>query len=93
MSSVLPSLQALHLHTYKYYMHIYIYTEYREYSVACFCLLSVKVNKDFGSIFSTLLPGTKAKLQPPEGMDVLDGLEVTKEALLHMDFMYNRRDL
>ncbi|XP_059091946.1 structural maintenance of chromosomes protein 2-like [Tigriopus californicus] len=35
-----------------------------------------KVNKDFGSIFSSLLPGTKAKLQPPEGMDVLDGLEV-----------------
>ncbi len=35
-----------------------------------------KVNKDFGSIFSTLLPGTKAKLQPPDGQDVLDGLEV-----------------
>ncbi len=35
-----------------------------------------KVNKDFGSIFSTLLPGTQAKLQPPDGMDVLDGLEV-----------------
>merc|ERR1712029_736116 len=36
----------------------------------------LKVNKDFGSIFSTLLPGTMAKLQPPEGRDVLDGLEV-----------------
>ena len=35
-----------------------------------------KVNKDFGSIFSTLLPGSKARLQPPEGLDVLDGLEV-----------------
>jgi len=35
-----------------------------------------KVNKDFGSIFAMLLPGTKAKLQPPEGKDVLDGLEV-----------------
>merc|ERR1719361_1530564 len=35
-----------------------------------------KVNKDFGSIFSMLLPGTMAKLQPPEGKDVLDGLEV-----------------
>ncbi|KAG0712441.1 Structural maintenance of chromosomes protein 2 [Chionoecetes opilio] len=34
-----------------------------------------QVNKDFGSIFSTLLPGTQAKLQPPEGQDVLDGLE------------------
>jgi len=36
-----------------------------------------KVNKDFGSIFSTLLPGTQAKLQPPEGMDIIEaGLEV-----------------
>jgi len=35
-----------------------------------------RVNKDFGSIFSTLLPGTSAKLEPPEGMTVLDGLEV-----------------
>ena len=36
-----------------------------------------KVNKDFGSIFSTLLPGTQAKLQPPDGMDIIEGgLEV-----------------
>jgi len=35
-----------------------------------------KVNKDFGSIFSTLLPGTSAKLEPPEGKTVLDGLEM-----------------
>lgn len=35
-----------------------------------------KVNKDFGSIFSTLLPGTNAKLEPPEGKSVLDGLEM-----------------
>ncbi|XP_059166173.1 structural maintenance of chromosomes protein 2-like [Physella acuta] len=35
-----------------------------------------QVNKDFGSIFSTLLPGTQAKLCPPEGQTVLDGLEV-----------------
>lgn len=35
-----------------------------------------QVNKDFGSIFSTLLPGTSAKLTPPEGMSILDGLEV-----------------
>eukprot|EP00092_Neocalanus_flemingeri_P004304 GFUD01004627.1.p1 GENE.GFUD01004627.1~~GFUD01004627.1.p1 ORF type:complete len:1179 (+),score=495.15 GFUD01004627.1:105-3641(+) len=35
-----------------------------------------QVNKDFGSIFSSLLPGTHAKLEPPEGQDVLDGLEV-----------------
>ncbi len=32
--------------------------------------------QDFGSIFSTLLPGTNAKLLPPEGLEILDGLEV-----------------
>lgn len=35
-----------------------------------------QVNEDFGSIFSTLLPGAKAKLMPPPGQTVLDGLEV-----------------
>ena len=36
-----------------------------------------KVNRDFGSIFSSLLPGAHAKLEPPEGAtSVLDGLEV-----------------
>ena len=36
-----------------------------------------KVNRDFGSIFSSLLPGAHAKLEPPEGaQSVLDGLEV-----------------
>ncbi|KAL3940261.1 MAG: hypothetical protein SGARI_001047, partial [Bacillariaceae sp.] len=35
-----------------------------------------KVNKDFGSIFSTLLPGASAKLEPPEGMAAWEGLEV-----------------
>ena len=35
-----------------------------------------RVNRDFGSIFSMLLPGTTAKLEPPEGGSVLDGLEV-----------------
>ena len=40
-------------------------------------MFSFKVNKDFGSIFSTLLPGTQAKLRPPDGMDVIEGgLEV-----------------
>ncbi|XP_048126588.1 LOW QUALITY PROTEIN: structural maintenance of chromosomes protein 2-like [Alosa alosa] len=34
-----------------------------------------KVNKDFGSIFSMLLPGSDARLAPPEGCGVLDGLE------------------
>mmetsp|Transcript_14152 Transcript_14152/g.13681 ORF Transcript_14152/g.13681 Transcript_14152/m.13681 type:complete len:1212 (-) Transcript_14152:154-3789(-) len=36
----------------------------------------VKVNRDFGSIFTMLLPGTHAKLEPPEGGGVADGLEV-----------------
>ncbi len=36
----------------------------------------VKVNRDFGSIFSTLLPGAAAKLEPPEGMHAWEGLEV-----------------
>jgi structural maintenance of chromosome 2 len=43
------------------------------------CILLTKKNfgcRDFGSIFSTLLPGTMAKLEPPEGCDFLDGLEV-----------------
>jgi structural maintenance of chromosome 2 len=38
-----------------------------------------KVNRDFGSIFSTLLPGTSAKLAPANDAEVLDcgeGLEV-----------------
>jgi hypothetical protein len=36
----------------------------------------MKVNRDFGSIFSTMLPGTKAKIEPPAGQSVLDGLEM-----------------
>jgi len=36
----------------------------------------LKVNKDFDSIFSTLLPHTNAKLEPPEGMDPTEGLEI-----------------
>ncbi|KAG7238364.1 hypothetical protein INR49_030961 [Caranx melampygus] len=34
-----------------------------------------KVNKDLGSIFSTLLPGATAKLAPPRGCGILEGLE------------------
>ena len=34
-----------------------------------------EVDSNFGSIFSTLLPGTQAKLRPPDG-DFLKGLEV-----------------
>ena len=35
-----------------------------------------KVDADLGSIFSTLLPGTMAKLEPVEGTSFMDGLEV-----------------
>ena len=35
-----------------------------------------KVNKDFGAIFSTLLAGSNAKLDPPENKTALDGLEM-----------------
>jgi structural maintenance of chromosome 2 len=35
-----------------------------------------KVNRDFGSVFSTLLPGASAKLEPPDGMEAWEGLEV-----------------
>uniref|UniRef100_H2YJF9 Structural maintenance of chromosomes protein n=1 Tax=Ciona savignyi TaxID=51511 RepID=H2YJF9_CIOSA len=35
----------------------------------------VQVNKNFGEIFSTLLPGATAKLAPAEGSSVLAGLE------------------
>ncbi|NXH22560.1 SMC2 protein, partial [Bucco capensis] len=34
-----------------------------------------KVNEDFGSIFSTLLPGAQAMLSPTKNQNVLDGLE------------------
>lgn len=37
--------------------------------------LPLQVNKDFGSIFSTLLPGATAKLAPLQGCGVLEGLE------------------
>jgi structural maintenance of chromosome 2 len=35
-----------------------------------------KVNGDFGQIFAELLPGSFAKLDPPEGKTISDGLEV-----------------
>jgi structural maintenance of chromosome 2 len=35
-----------------------------------------KVNTDFGQIFNELLPGSFAKLDPPEGKTISDGLEV-----------------
>ncbi|XP_043674818.1 structural maintenance of chromosomes protein 2 isoform X1 [Vespula pensylvanica] len=35
-----------------------------------------QVNRDFGSIFNTLLPGADAKLLPPENQTVTEGLEI-----------------
>ncbi|KAF5397968.1 hypothetical protein PHET_08629, partial [Paragonimus heterotremus] len=35
-----------------------------------------KVNEEFCNIFATLLPGSKARLLPPENLGVLDGLEI-----------------
>lgn len=35
-----------------------------------------RVNRDFGQIFNELLPGSSAKLDPPEGKSISDGLEV-----------------
>jgi structural maintenance of chromosome 2 len=35
-----------------------------------------EVNNNFGSIFTTLLPGAQAKLDPPDGKTFLKGLEV-----------------
>jgi len=34
------------------------------------------MTRDFGQIFAELLPGNFAKLEPPEGKDVTEGLEV-----------------
>ncbi|KAI8815667.1 condensin complex component SMC2-like protein [Fimicolochytrium jonesii] len=35
-----------------------------------------QVDVDFGAIFADLLPGNMARLEPPEGMDITQGLEV-----------------
>lgn len=36
----------------------------------------VPSDSEFGNIFAELLPGNFSKLQPPEGMDITQGLEV-----------------
>lgn len=48
-----------------------------------------QVTKDFGSIFSTLLPGAQAELRPPPGQTVLDGLEVTHHLIFFINFGYS----
>ncbi|KAF2278631.1 RecF/RecN/SMC N terminal domain-containing protein [Westerdykella ornata] len=35
-----------------------------------------QVNRDFGLIFNDILPGSFAKLDPPEGKEIIDGLEI-----------------
>ncbi|KAL9702382.1 hypothetical protein quinque_005900 [Culex quinquefasciatus] len=40
-----------------------------------------EVNENFGSIFSTLLPGTQAQLVPPDGVNFMKGLERSLVAL------------
>jgi structural maintenance of chromosome 2 len=38
--------------------------------------LNTANNRDFGNIFGDLLPGNSSKLEPPEGCDITEGLEV-----------------
>lgn len=47
-----------------------------EYKKAALQKTWTKVNGDFGQIFEELLPGSFAKLDPPEGKAITDGLEV-----------------
>ncbi|ETN74598.1 hypothetical protein NECAME_12867 [Necator americanus] len=56
-----------------------------------------QVNKDFGNIFSTLLPGASAKVEPPPGKTVEQGLEVKvafngkwKDSLQELSGVYYR---
>lgn len=49
-----------------------------------------KVDADFGSIFSTLLPGTSAKLEPPEGASFLAGALLPNSQLLTLLLSVNK---
>ncbi|XP_044253418.1 structural maintenance of chromosomes protein 2 [Tribolium madens] len=40
------------------------------------CKAHEQISRDFGSIFSTLLPGATAKLLPPTGQTILQGVEI-----------------
>ncbi|KAJ5305363.1 uncharacterized protein N7443_005023 [Penicillium atrosanguineum] len=51
-------------------------TNLNEYKKEALHKTWVKVNSDFGQIFADILPGSFAKLDPPEGKDITDGLEV-----------------
>ena len=45
-------------------------------SVRLSCVLTCQLSRDFGSIFVKLLAGNFTNLQPPEGQDLMQGLEV-----------------
>lgn len=49
------------------------------------CYLSV--NEHFGNIFSTLLPGTFAKIQQFPGKDLSDGLEIGNNLNINKDYI------
>mmetsp|Transcript_22644 Transcript_22644/g.28201 ORF Transcript_22644/g.28201 Transcript_22644/m.28201 type:complete len:223 (+) Transcript_22644:1386-2054(+) len=53
-----------------------VITELDEKKKATLLTTVAAVDADFGAIFSSLLPGTSAKLSPPEGGHILDGLQV-----------------
>ena len=55
------------------HMHTHTHTHARTHHSSAPCALVAQVNADFGSIFSTLLPGTTAKLEPQEGRSFLEG--------------------
>ena len=48
----------------------------RSYPFVVDSLLTGLLYSDFGGIFAELLPGNFAKLQPPDGQDLMQGLEV-----------------
>lgn len=41
-----------------------------------------QIGKDFGSIFSTLLPGANCKLQPMFGKPITQGIDVSKSGFI-----------
>ena len=44
-------------------------------SVWLLCVLTCQLCRDFGGIFGELLPGVFTKVKPPEGQDLMQGLE------------------
>lgn len=52
-------------------LHFPLFRQSRAWSLTVWSSCS-----EFGNIFAELLPGNFSKLQPPEGMDITQGLEV-----------------